>query len=97
LIKYIKSVLWRAAKCLFYIEEARCLKVKLALFTANLRKMQHIDSLEREPTDSTEIIFRTRNELKENSVQIKEFSSIKLRFYQSDLRLICSYSTTFNC
>ena len=29
LIKYIRSVLWRAAKCLSYIEEARCLKVKL--------------------------------------------------------------------
>ena len=27
LIKYIKSVLWRVAKCLSYIEEARCLKV----------------------------------------------------------------------
>ena len=29
LIKYIKSVLWRVAKCLSYIEEVRCLKVKL--------------------------------------------------------------------
>jgi len=28
LIKYIKSILWRVAKCLSYIEEARCLKVK---------------------------------------------------------------------
>jgi hypothetical protein len=28
LIKYIKSVLWRVTKCLSYIEEARCLKVK---------------------------------------------------------------------
>ena len=28
LIKYIKSVLWRVAKCLSYIEEARCLKFK---------------------------------------------------------------------
>ena len=28
LIKYIKSVLWRVAKLLCYIEEARCLKVK---------------------------------------------------------------------
>jgi len=28
LIKYIKSVLWRVAKCLSYKEEARCLKVK---------------------------------------------------------------------
>ena len=27
LIKYIKNVLWRVAKCLSYIEEARCLKV----------------------------------------------------------------------
>jgi hypothetical protein len=31
LIKYIKSVLWRVAKCLSYIEEARCLKVKVIL------------------------------------------------------------------
>ena len=28
LIKYIKSVLWRVAKCQSYTEEARCLKVK---------------------------------------------------------------------
>ena len=28
-IKYIKSVLWRVAKGLSYIEEARCLKVNL--------------------------------------------------------------------
>ena len=28
MIKYIKNVLWRVAKCLSYIEEARCLKVK---------------------------------------------------------------------
>ena len=27
LIKYIKGVLWKVAKCLSYIEEARCLKV----------------------------------------------------------------------
>jgi len=27
LIKYIKSVLWRVAKRVSYIEEARCLKV----------------------------------------------------------------------
>ena len=29
LIKYIKSVLWRVAKCQSYIEEARCLKVNI--------------------------------------------------------------------
>jgi len=32
LIKYIKSVLWRVAKCLSYIEEARCLKVNIAMY-----------------------------------------------------------------
>ena len=31
LIKYIRSVLWRVAKRLSYIEDARCLKVKLGL------------------------------------------------------------------
>ena len=31
LIKYIKSVLWRVAKCLSYIEEARCLKVNMSV------------------------------------------------------------------
>ena len=28
LIKFIKSVLWRVVKCLSYIQDARCLKVK---------------------------------------------------------------------
>ena len=32
LIKYIKSVLWSVAKFLSYIEEARCLKVKLDMY-----------------------------------------------------------------
>ena len=32
LIKYIKSVLWRVAKCVSYIEEARCLKVNMLIF-----------------------------------------------------------------
>jgi len=31
MIKYIKSVLWRVAKRLSYIEDARCLKVNLNL------------------------------------------------------------------
>ena len=32
LIKYIKNVLWRVAKCLSYIEEAWCLKVNMRNF-----------------------------------------------------------------
>jgi len=35
LIKYIKSVLWKVAKCLSYIEEARCLKVNFARVLKN--------------------------------------------------------------
>ena len=37
LITYIKSVLWRVAKCLSYMEEARCLKVNYAINGACLR------------------------------------------------------------
>ena len=33
LIKYIKNVLWRAAKRLSYIEDARCLKVNNSVFS----------------------------------------------------------------
>ena len=36
LIKYIKSVLWRVAKCLSYIEDARCLKVNETRVVAEL-------------------------------------------------------------
>ena len=32
----MKSVLWRVAKCLSYIEEARCLKVNTDLLLAQL-------------------------------------------------------------
>ena len=34
LIKYIKSVLWRVAKRLSYIEEAQCLKVNVTEFVS---------------------------------------------------------------
>ena len=34
LIKYIKSVLWRVAKRLSYIEEARCLKVNATVYNS---------------------------------------------------------------
>ena len=36
---YIKSILWRVVKCLSYIEEARCLKVK-ALCTQQFSEMK---------------------------------------------------------
>jgi len=37
LIKYTKSVLWRVAKRLSYLEEARCLKVNEVLRSITLR------------------------------------------------------------
>ena len=36
LIKYIKSVFWRVAKCLSYIEEARCLKVNIFTYFSSV-------------------------------------------------------------
>jgi len=36
LIKYIKIVLWRVAKCLSYTEDTQCLKVNLMLKYYNL-------------------------------------------------------------
>ena len=40
LIKYIKSVLWRVAKLLSYIEDARCLKVNALKREADLKNIQ---------------------------------------------------------
>ena len=37
LFKYIKSVLWRVAKRLSYIEDARCMKVKDIILTMHCR------------------------------------------------------------
>ena len=71
--------------------------IALALFIANLGTSSTETVQHREPIDSTEILFRKGNELKQNSVQINEFSQIKLRFYQGDVRFKCSYSATFNC
>jgi hypothetical protein len=35
-IKYIKSVLWRVAKCLSYIEDAWCLNVNSSCKSGNI-------------------------------------------------------------
>jgi len=46
LIKYIKSVLWRVAKSLSYIEEARCLKVKHQQTTSKKKHCPTVCSLD---------------------------------------------------
>jgi len=54
LIKYIKSVLWRVAKCLSYIEEARCLKinrpVKCPLLLSGMCRPTLIKTIQHERT-----------------------------------------------
>ena len=42
MIKYIKSALWRVAKCLSYIEEARCLKVNTCHCTQEMMKKKSL-------------------------------------------------------
>ena len=44
LIKYIKSILWRAAKHLSYIEDARCLKVNSRLPMTVQRNFSYADT-----------------------------------------------------
>ena len=51
LIKYIKSVVWRLAKCLSYIEEARCLKVNTASSIVTLCKCPSGRQIEQELLD----------------------------------------------
>jgi len=48
LIKYIKSILWTAAKCLSYTEDARCLKVKqlhIYCLTLKMKALQPFKTL----------------------------------------------------
>ena len=45
LIKYIKSVLWRVAKRLSYIEDARCLKIKAMDLRNNKMSHQEINDV----------------------------------------------------
>ena len=40
LLKYIKSVLWRAAKPLSYIQDARCLNVNVSNFRRNYKECE---------------------------------------------------------
>ena len=47
----MKSVLWRVAKCLSYIEEARCLKVNP--IAENFRSVTSIQSSSAKQTDRT--------------------------------------------
>jgi len=56
-VKYIKSVLWRVAKRLSYIEEARCLKVK-ALNRPRIKLVFVEKRVEFEKTDVCNVGYR---------------------------------------
>ena len=45
LIKYIKSVLWRVAKRLSYVEDARCLKVNKVSVKDDIPSLNQLASL----------------------------------------------------
>ena len=62
-IKYIKSVLWRVAKCLSYIEEARCLKVK-----AN--QHLHSQNTELQQNAGTNTVYKLFNNVKNGKVEL---------------------------
>ena len=61
LIKYIKSVLWRAAKRLSYVEDARCLKVlyhsKLPCLALRLLSLQAVFSFSSSSSSSSYFCF----------------------------------------
>jgi hypothetical protein len=53
LIKYIKSILWRVSKRLFYIEDAWCLKVKIVICDRrqnDFRTVEPTNTLEQSPS-----------------------------------------------
>ena len=59
LIKYIKSALWRVAKRLSYMEEARCLKVNATHNLTNIQKRQweYIQIFKKIPARSMSALF----------------------------------------
>jgi len=62
LIKYIKSILWRVAKRLSYIQDARCLKVKIMLINAGKEQGSVIHRMHITENDVSEYqAFKNRN------------------------------------
>jgi len=53
LIKYIKSVLWRVAKRLSYIQDARCLKVNVEMLPTRSQTSNQDLSRERDKLEVT--------------------------------------------
>ena len=51
LIKYIKSVLWRVVKRLSYIQDARCLKVKVSIEFL-ITRQNRVDGIDDDLIDS---------------------------------------------
>ena len=58
MIKNIKSVLWRAAKRLSYIEDVRCLKVKIAILLVSYPETL-LDVVHFGPGDLSPILSKT--------------------------------------
>ena len=91
LIKYIKCVLWRIAKLLSYIEDARCLEVKLAIKEANILTPpipeRQIGRHPKHQTSTKHIPFRTSYNLGEESCYLLNILSIPTQKNLSMLNL----------
>jgi len=78
LIKYIKSFLWRVAKCLSYIEEARCLKVKSEVYKEKVntrdelvpRIMNSANLIKQERQDDLRRVTRTNVKMVEKCTEV---------------------------
>ena len=79
LIKYIKSVLWRVAKRLSYIEDARCLKVKYRV----------TDYLHRTLTTCFDVNLPSV----ELSVNTKMCTTVKLHLLEKETLRLCTGET----
>jgi len=98
LIKYIKSVLWSVAKCLSYIEEARCLKVNYSIHGACLRMVlltdvySNLTSLWIKPRERASKQFKgpVLNVLR-GSVISADVLAEGMQLMKSELRLIAIY------
>jgi len=64
LIKYIQRVLWRVAKRLSYIEDARCVKVKYRFILMSCQICSSFSNLRPTPSDPLHASFKKINVLR---------------------------------
>ena len=94
LIKYIKSVLWRVAKRLSYIKDARCLKVNCVLCAAYAIALI---KLKGRCAEHVARVTETKSELEPQVLKQKKETTWKAQIQVEDVIKKCfnPYSTAF--